>query len=119
MANVFYLLAVIGFLLGRESYAGHHDEVCGSNNNFFSESGEERKEKVTVRMPECSVTSMTLVEGGYAERVVVNSSEDIFVSIKTTHKYHEIRLPPLVLTWLQAVSPEQVGVAFLHVWSPH
>lgn len=42
-------------------------------------------------------------------RNVIGSSEGIFVSIKTTVKYHNTRLPPILLTWLQNVFPSQVA----------
>ena len=54
--------------------------------------------------------SMSLLAAGHAERVAVDGSQGIFVSIKTTEKYHRTRLPPLVVTWLQTLQPEQVGV---------
>lgn len=56
---------------------------------------------------------MSLLAAGDAERIAVDGSEDIFVSIKTTEKYHGTRLPPLVFTWLQTLQPEQVGVVAL------
>ena len=35
-------------------------------------------------------------------------AKDIFISIKTTSKYHSTRLPSILFTWLQNVSPSQV-----------
>ena len=63
----------------------------------------------------CSVLtdSMAILTGGHAQNVVVNGSEDIFVSIKTTQKYHSTRLPPLLLTWLQTIHPHQVCLDIL------
>ena len=37
------------------------------------------------------------------EPVDANYVENIYFSVKTTNKYHSIRLPLLMLTWLQAV----------------
>lgn len=42
------------------------------------------------------------------QRNVVDSSEGLYVSIKTTLKYHSIRLPHILFTWLQNVFPSQV-----------
>ena len=61
--------------------------------------------------------SMSLLAAGHAERITVDGSEGIFVSIKTTEKYHRTRLPPVVVTWLQTLQPEQVGVVY--IISPH
>ena len=36
------------------------------------------------------------------------SSEDIYITIKTTQINHNARMLPLLLTWLQTVHPEQV-----------
>ena len=56
--------------------------------------------------------AMSMLAANYhvTERVNIDGSEGIFVSIKTTEKYHGTRLPPLVLTWLQTLQPQQVGV---------
>lgn len=42
------------------------------------------------------------------QRNVIDSSEGLYVSIKTTLKYHSIRLPHILFTWLQNVFPSQV-----------
>ena len=36
------------------------------------------------------------------------SQEDIYITIRTTQKNHNTRLPPILLTWLQTVQPDQV-----------
>ena len=36
------------------------------------------------------------------------SSDEIYITIKTTHKNHQTRMLPILLTWLQTVQPEQV-----------
>ena len=36
------------------------------------------------------------------------SPDDIYITIKTTHKNHQTRMLPILLTWLQTVQPEQV-----------
>ena len=63
-------------------------------------------------------TSMSLLVASHAERLTVNRSKGILVSIKTTEKYHRTRLPPLVLTWLQTLQPEQVGVVIHNYMAP-
>ena len=45
-------------------------------------------------------------EGGGRE--VTESSDGIFISIRTTLKYHYTRLPSVLLTWTQKLSPSQV-----------
>lgn len=60
-----------------------------------------------------STKSMSLLAENHAERVKIDGGEGIFVSIKTTEKYHGTRLPQLVLTWLQTLQPEQVGVVII------
>ncbi len=42
------------------------------------------------------------------ENVITPESEGVYVSIKTTTKYHKTRLPSIILTWLQNLSPSQV-----------
>lgn len=39
---------------------------------------------------------------------VIKWSDRIFISVKTTSKYHSTRLPPILFTWLQNVLPDQV-----------
>lgn len=60
----------------------------------------------------CSVWTkssvLELLTGEHQEREVVSGSEDIYVSIKTTQKYHTTRLPPVLFTWLQTINPQQV-----------
>ncbi len=59
--------------------------------------------------------------GSIGENVITPYSDGIHVSIKTTVKYHKIRLPAIILTWLQNISPSQVkslvtsllGVSFI------
>ena len=35
---------------------------------------------------------------------------DVYFSIRTTLKYHSVRLPAIFLTWMQKVSPSQVPI---------
>ena len=42
------------------------------------------------------------------QRNVIQSSEGIFVSVKTAIKYHSTRLPPILFTWFQNIAPSQV-----------
>lgn len=42
------------------------------------------------------------------EGVAEASSAEIYVSIRTTLKYHSTRLPPILLTWIRKFSPSQV-----------
>ncbi len=42
------------------------------------------------------------------ENAVAPQSGGIYVSIKTAVKYHKPRLPAIMLTWLQNISPSQV-----------
>jgi hypothetical protein len=39
---------------------------------------------------------------------ITPSSSGLYISVKTTSKYHSTRLPPIFLTWFQNVLPEQV-----------
>lgn len=39
---------------------------------------------------------------------IADSSEGIYVSVRTTPKYHRSRLPTILLSWMQTVSPAQV-----------
>lgn len=39
---------------------------------------------------------------------IISGSDRVFISIKTTSKYHSTRLPPILFTWLQNVIPSQV-----------
>ena len=36
------------------------------------------------------------------------SPDEIYITVKTTHKNHQTRMLPILLTWLQTVQPEQV-----------
>ena len=36
------------------------------------------------------------------------SPDEIYITVKTTHKNHQTRILPVLLTWLQTVQPEQV-----------
>ena len=45
-----------------------------------------------------------------AERVYLpHNGSDIFMSVLTTHKYHDKRLSRLFVTWMQTVDPKQVS----------
>jgi hypothetical protein len=82
-------------------------ETCSSFSDC--DKGDELVETIKWRMTK----SISLLAANHAERVKIDGGEGIFVSIKTTGKYHETRLPPLVLTWLQTLQPEQVGVVII------
>ena len=47
-------------------------------------------------------------EGLLSENSHNLSPNDIYITIKTTHKNHQTRMLPILLTWLQTVQPEQV-----------
>lgn len=109
------------FLLASLAFADNHDKTCSGGDNSFAHFDTESQKQKTVRNVategSCSIhrggetKSMALLMGGHAQMVMASDSEDIFVSIKTTQKYHGTRLPPLLMTWLQTIRPEQVGVA--------
>lgn len=40
---------------------------------------------------------------------------DIYFSVRTTLKYHAVRLPSIFLTWMQKVSPSQVCIIIMTV----
>ena len=45
-----------------------------------------------------------------AERIYLpHNGSDIFMSVLTTHKYHDKRLSRLFVTWMQTVDPKQVS----------
>ena len=50
-----------------------------------------------------------LLLGKRPERCTTPGTDDIYISIKTTRRYHKTRLSMLILTWLQTVKPEQVN----------
>ena len=94
------------FHLARLISSGHTSslETCSS----FS--GCDKEDELAGTSKGRSTISMSLLAANHAKRVKIDDGEGIFVSIKTTEKYHRTRLPPLVLTWLQTLQPEQVGV---------
>ena len=47
------------------------------------------------------------------QRNVAQSSEDLFISLETTLKYHDTRLPPILFTWLQTINPSQANIEWL------
>lgn len=47
---------------------------------------------------------------------VIQPSDGVFFTIKTTFKYHSTRLPPILYTWLQTVSPSQVCFSRALIW---
>ena len=49
------------------------------------------------------------VLGKQPERCTTSGADDIYISIKTTQRYHKTRVLMLILTWLQTVKPEQVN----------
>ena len=40
---------------------------------------------------------------------IQQNGSDIFISVLTTHKYHDSRLSRLFITWMQTVEPKQVS----------
>ena len=43
------------------------------------------------------------------QRNITQSSDGLFISVKTISKYHDARLPPIMLTWFQNVNPSQAN----------
>ena len=80
------------------------EESCSRDESSFADCDK------GAELTQAMTKSMSLLAEGGAERVAIDGSEDMFVSIKTTEKYHGTRLPPVVLTWLQTLQPKQVGV---------
>lgn len=105
-----YMQLVILFL----AHAASLDEICSRRGP--SSAGCTRGDKLAIATKGMT-KSMELLVASHAEKAKVNGSEDIFVSIKTTKKYHGTRLPPLVLTWLQTLQPEQVSMVILKLES--
>ena len=95
------------------------EDYCSrsSEDTVFTTNGEQCKKNLSVMEETPTIhtsaksMAMKLLMGGKAEKVVVSDSKDIFISIKSTQKYHETRLPPVLLTWIQTVEPEQVSMA--------
>ena len=83
------------------------EETCSEDEHSSCEGD------LVARTTEVMTKSMSLLTAGHVERVTVDGSQGIFVSIKTTKKYHKTRLPSLILTWLQTLQPEQVGVVII------
>lgn len=111
-------LALAAFVLSSPQalvFVASHDNVCSSEAGLFTDSGEDCKNQSIITgggESSCSICTkskvLELLIGERQERVVVSGSEGIFVSIKTTQKYHATRLPPILLTWLQTINPQQV-----------
>ena len=99
-------LHIIAILSLAHVHVANLEEACSRDESSFADCSKGENLAQETRM----TRSMELLAGDHAERVTVDGSEGIFVSIKTTQKYHGTRLPPLVLTWLQTLRPEQVGV---------
>ena len=115
--EVGYRLHVLLTLELSLTLATSHNDTCSGGDGLFTVPGEKNENRSNhsggVAARSCSApttesTALSLLVGGHQEGVVVNGSEDIFVSIKTTQKYHDTRLPPILLTWLQTIHPWQV-----------
>ena len=108
----FAILAILDLCL---LCATGQKDFCASEDTASTETGQQCKNySSVVEGAHTKTLAMNLLMGGQAERMVVNDSEYIFVSIKTTQKYHATRLPPVLLTWIQTVQPEQVS--FQNLW---
>ena len=44
------------------------------------------------------------------KRPIINSSEGIYFSVRSTVKFHSTRLPSIILTWLKNIHPSQVKI---------
>ena len=72
-----------------------------------------RRGNTNTPVPVLLKMNSTHVGNRVMEPVDANYAENIFFSVKTMSKYHDIRLPFLLLTWLQAVK-NKVSVCFLY-----
>ena len=77
-------------------------------------------EHCTVSQTDCNNVETTAIRPGpattdYAAKETRKNLNNVYVSVKSTEKYHLSRLPILLLTWLKTVSPKNVTIHFMYI----
>lgn len=90
----------------------YDDSIYGKSTNYYHKNGvwsnifynvkENQRYKSVARI------NATHVNGIPMEYINVNYTRNIYFTMKTTHKYYEQRLFPLMSTWLQLVDKNKV-----------
>ena len=83
-------------------------EVCKANELADISSLEDSSPHTLVLSDACTSEDVN-ISGRRPQQVIARGSEGIYVSVKTTEKYHRSRLQLLLLTWLQTLTPHQVS----------
>lgn len=84
-------------------------EVCKANELADISSLEDSSPHTLVLSDACTSEDVN-ISGRRPQQVIARGSEGIYVSVKTTEKYHRSRLQLLLLTWLQTLTPHQVNI---------